>query len=131
MREHLYKGKRVDNGQWCEGQLVYDAVGNPRIVQLDYSEKGLRFIEVHPDTVCQFTGLLDKNGNKIFEGDIVTFNRGVGNWTGQRLETTHEVYFEKAICAFCMKANGSYIKLRYLKNRYIYKITGNIHDETH
>lgn len=72
-REILFKGKRVDNGEWVEGFLLKDrSLGN-------YITEGLGAsgIEVQPDTVCQFTGLLDKNGNKIFEGDIVdAWNQG-------------------------------------------------------
>lgn len=68
-REILFRGKRTDNGQWVEGYLsssktigVISSVGN-------YDE-----CIIDPSKVCQYTGLTDKNGNRIFEGDIVKWD---------------------------------------------------------
>ena len=75
--------------------------------------------------IMQFTGLLDKNGTKIFEGDIVSYNRGIGNWTGERMTTTHQIIFTNEINAFVMKYGNDYIKLRKHWN-YDYEVLGNI-----
>jgi len=72
MREILFRGKRIDNGEWAEGAYLPVTPENyPAIGVWNALERYWWWFEVDPNTVGQYTGLDDKNGQKLFEGNIV------------------------------------------------------------
>lgn len=78
MREILFKGKRIVNGEWVEGDLAQDRDLKTMYIQgFDYYtgeggwEREPFCYQIAPETLCQYTGTNDRNGNKIWENDIV------------------------------------------------------------
>lgn len=108
MREILFKAKRKDNGKWVEGYYVYCRKRHYILPVLNkaigFDEREDEWVEVDPDTICQYTGLTDKNGEKIWENDIcdrkekypeiVTYNKG--DW---QLDYSYALGKEKHFCA--------------------------------
>lgn len=107
MREILFRGKRVDNGKWVVGYFF----------NLNDRESDL------PKTVGQYTGLTDKNGKKIFEGDIIVITDAYGNKVTYTVE-----YKPTAFCVSQLGVNYSTYLGDFNNGKYEIEIIGNIYD---
>ena len=112
MREIFFKGKRVDNGEWAEGYFfkIWDKV----FLLWGMTGNSPNMEEVKPETVGQFTGLTDKNGNKIFEGDIVESPNGTQGF----------IEWQNAECAFLVNIGDDWQTMDDCP----YEVVGNIYD---
>ncbi|WP_059050006.1 YopX family protein [Paenibacillus senegalimassiliensis] len=121
MREIKFRGKRIDNGEWVYG--FYHESDHP-----DHKGKGyiipscasaLYSFEVDPETVGQYTGLLDKRGNKLFEGDIV--------------RKLYSEFLDSADCSDPLKigdeyAGGKVVEMEIEEDGWMRLIVGGLHD---
>lgn len=135
MREILFKAKRLSDGAWVEGFPYWGEYSGAFILQNKaYRRRNARTgeikmgddivpIEVDPSTVCQYAGLTDKNGKKIFEGDIIRWT----NWKGEQKEAP--VCYDPEWNRFCVWLNGaeSMGVNKHLSTGGI-EIIGNVHD---
>lgn len=112
---YLYKAKRLDNGEWVQGYLY--GIWEKRYILWGMANDIPNMIEIDPSTICQCTGLKDKNGRLIWENDIVKINNSRGNV----LITFRD--FE----IICTIPNEKYYKHR-LEYDTEYEVVGNIFD---
>ncbi len=80
MREILFRGKRNKDGEWVQGWFIGKTRNEPyKLPRKKYTivDENLIAHYIVPSTICQFTGLTDKNGNKVFEGDIAKVDEDI------------------------------------------------------
>ena len=119
MREILFRGKRIDNGEWVEGFLYITHNGEYEIGRYDpYVDIERITFVVAPATVGQYTGLTDKNGQMIFEGDIVDILT--------ENEETGVVAYDDG--GFLVNADGFCVDFHSNINGSDLEVIGNIHD---
>lgn len=138
MRENLYKAKRLDNGEWVEGDVLksdehYFIIPSMGVCCVEEYEHAIanKFIqlyayEVDPETICQYTGQTDKNENNIFENDRVVARDGsrttgtvkFGLYDGKHYGF-HIVW--DGLCAYRKE-------ICYWANNNLIKVIGNIYD---
>lgn len=123
MREILFRGKRLDNGEWVEGfycclkggKYHYILTG---MLDITHGYPDLVKHAVDPATVGQFTGLLDKAGKRIFEGDIF-------DWGYSRVfDMRYTVSYDAEIASFFGAQKCGFLSLGGIN----IEVIGNIHD---
>ena len=125
MREIKFRGKRVDNGEWIYGFYWHNTnTETSRITILTESSLYID-IEVIPETVGQFTGLIDKNGKEIYEGDVVRYDdiSDLGESLGE-VAVVEYMYEQCCFDPLAIGYGGCYYS-RYIENT---EVIGNIHD---
>ena len=123
---YFYRGKRIDNGKWEQGYLY--GIWERRYILWGMTNDIPDMVEVDPSTICQCTGLKDKNGKLIWENDIC---RRILLPT-KRIKTIFRIaYVPYKCCISAIDLDGSNITFLsdYINNQYEVEVIGNIFDE--
>lgn len=134
MREILFRGQRIDNGEWVYGLPRFSKYFPEVEISAIEDENGNVYEDVNPETISQFTGLLDKNGNKIFEGDKVKFHYFYqGYINGGAIECEKEIdsvieIRELGLFLKCENEDEGGYLLFYQPHEESFEIIGNIHE---
>lgn len=127
MRKILFKGKRFESQDWIEGDLLIDGCNDVSIRENHCT----LYYDIIPETVGQYTGLTDKNGKKIFEGDIVHLYAGehsISRYKGIDYNAL-VIFRDGGFCAIDgTEEDYSLRRYNFVSQSLYCEVIGNIHD---
>jgi len=129
MRQIKFRGQRIDTKEWVYGDVIHYDSGEIKILEQNYRIWDILegAYEVIPESVGQFTGLQDKNGNEVYEGDYDN-DYQVVSWCERGSGWAMSIYdcpTKEHICCHCYSCEGNYEISEIIDD---IEIIGNIHD---